>query len=48
MIAAALAGGAVSLSWAHQVCDWTDRLPAAVRDSADGELLAAAPARARA
>ena len=27
VVAAALAGGAVSLSWAHQVCDWTDRLP---------------------
>ena len=46
LVAAALAGGAVSLSWAHQVCDWTDRLPSQVRDSADGELLAAAGAGA--
>ena len=46
--AAALAGGVVSLSWAHQVCDWTDRLPSQVRDSADAELLAAASRRARA
>ncbi len=46
VIAAALAGGAVSVSWAHQVCDWTDRLPSQVRDSADAELLAAAGAGA--
>jgi hypothetical protein len=41
-VAAALADGTVSLSWAQQVCDWTDRLPAPVRDDADSELLAAA------
>ena len=42
VVAAALADGSVSVSWAHQVADWTDRLPAAVRDDADAELLAAA------
>ena len=41
-VAAALADGSVSVSWARQICDWTGRLPAAVRDDADGELLAAA------
>jgi Domain of unknown function (DUF222)/HNH endonuclease len=41
-IAAALAEGDVSVSWARQISDWTDRLPAEVRDAADGELLAAA------
>ena len=41
-VAAALADGTVSVSWAQQICDWTDRLPAAVRDDADAELLAAA------
>jgi Domain of unknown function (DUF222)/HNH endonuclease len=42
VIAAALAHGGISLSWARQITDWTDRLPADVRDDADGELLAAA------
>jgi len=42
VVAAALADGGISVSWAHQVADWTDRLPAAVRDEADAELLAAA------
>src|SRR5215469_10849212 len=42
VIAAALAGGDISLSWARQITDWTDPLPDSVRDSADEELLAAA------
>jgi len=41
-IAAALAGGGISVSWAGQICEWTDRLPATVRDDADAELLSAA------
>ena len=41
-VAAALADGGISLSWAGQICEWTDRLPASVRDSADEELLSAA------
>jgi hypothetical protein len=42
VIAAALAGGQVSVSWARQIGDWTDPLPAEVRDDADQELLSAA------
>jgi Domain of unknown function (DUF222)/HNH endonuclease len=42
VIAAALASGGVSPSWARQVGDWTDRLPDQVRDQADQELLDAA------
>jgi len=42
LVAAALAGGTVSSSWAQQVMDWTRRLPEDARDQADGELLAAA------
>jgi hypothetical protein len=38
----ALAGGAVSASWARQICDWTEMLPAAARGDADVILLAAA------
>ena len=45
-ITAALADGSVSVSWAGQIADWTGRLPAAVRDDADTELLAAAAAGA--
>jgi hypothetical protein len=41
-VAAALADGTMSVSWAQQIADWTDRLPAAVREAADSELLAAA------
>jgi Domain of unknown function (DUF222)/HNH endonuclease len=41
-IAAALADGSVSLSWAGQIAEWTGRLPGPVRGSADEELLAAA------
>jgi len=46
VIAAALADGSISLSWARQVGDWTDLLPDDVRDSADAELLSAAANRA--
>ena len=42
VIAAGLADGGISVSWAQQITDWTGRLPSAVRDSADEELLAAA------
>jgi len=45
-IAAALAGAAVSVSWARQICDWTDKLPADAREDADAILLAAAEAGA--
>ena len=41
VIAAALAGGELSGSWARQFCDWTDRLPEAQRADAD-EILAGA------
>jgi hypothetical protein len=42
----ALASGAVSASWARQICDWTDPLPPASRPDADAILLAAAAAGA--
>ncbi len=41
-IAAALAGGQVSVSWARQIAEWTDLLPAGCRADADVILLAAA------
>ena len=41
LVAAALAGGQVSASWAKQICEWTDLLPAAQRGDADQILLAA-------
>ena len=41
-IAHALAGGAISVSWARQIADWTDLLPADCRGDADVILLAAA------
>jgi hypothetical protein len=40
-VAAELAGGAISGSWARQVCEWTELLPLAARDAADEILLAA-------
>ncbi|HMH91399.1 MAG TPA: DUF222 domain-containing protein [Streptosporangiaceae bacterium] len=40
-VAAELAAGDISGSWARQICEWTDRLPAASREAADGILLAA-------
>jgi hypothetical protein len=46
-VAAALASGTISASWARQVCDWTDQLPGDARDDADRILLAAASAGAR-
>jgi hypothetical protein len=41
-IAAALAAGQVSLSWARQITDWTDGLPESHRDDGDEQLLSAA------
>ncbi len=46
-IALALAGATISLSWARQLCDWTDKLPPDVRDAADQILLEAAAGGAR-
>src|SRR5580693_3024966 len=40
-VAAALAGGGISVSWALQVCEWTDQLVPELRDDADLVLLAA-------
>src|SRR5579859_6862564 len=45
-VAGALAAGAISMSWARAVCDWSDLLPAHARDDADVILLAAAAAGA--
>lgn len=42
----ALAAGQISVSWARQICDWTDLLPASARGDADTILLAAAAAGA--
>jgi hypothetical protein len=42
VVADALAAAGVSESWARQICDWTDTLPAEHRDDADQILLAAA------
>ena len=41
-VAAALAAGTVSPSWARHICAWTDALPEDGRDDADRILLAAA------
>jgi len=41
-VAAALAAGTVSPSWARHVCDWTDTLDGDDRDAGDQILLAAA------
>jgi hypothetical protein len=41
VIAAALAAGELSPSWARHLCDWTDRLPQAQRGDAE-EILAGA------
>jgi hypothetical protein len=38
----ALAAGAVSASWAREICGWSDLLPAGQREAADEILLAAA------
>jgi len=45
-VAAALARGELSPSWARQICDWTDLLPISARPEADDILLAAAAAGA--
>jgi Domain of unknown function (DUF222)/HNH endonuclease len=45
-IAAALADGAISPSYARELCGWTDRLPEADRAAADRILLGAAAAGA--
>jgi Domain of unknown function (DUF222)/HNH endonuclease len=42
VVADALAAARVSESWARQICEWTDALPAEHRDGADQILLAAA------
>jgi len=42
VIAAALAGGELSRSWARQLCEWTDRLPGDRRGEADEILVGAA------
>src|SRR5215470_15697533 len=42
VIAAALAEGELSASWARAVCGWSDRLPAEMREDADRILAAAA------
>ena len=44
LIAAALAAGQLSSSWARAVCQWTDQLPEDRRADADAILLAAAAA----
>jgi hypothetical protein len=41
-IAAALAAGSISPSWARHIADWTDRLPQDARDGSDKILLDAA------
>ncbi|HEY0716120.1 MAG TPA: DUF222 domain-containing protein [Streptosporangiaceae bacterium] len=41
-VAAALAAGAISTSWAREICVWTGRLPADLIQDADAILLAAA------
>ena len=46
-IAAALAAGDLSVSWARQICGWTDRLPDDARSGADQILLDAAAGGAR-
>ena len=42
LIAAALAGGTLPLSWARQLTDWSGQLPAGCQHDADGLFLAAA------
>jgi Domain of unknown function (DUF222)/HNH endonuclease len=43
-VAAALAGGKISQSWARELCAWSDLLPEAVRADADVLLLSGAAA----
>jgi hypothetical protein len=42
LVRGALTDGEISTSWAKQICAWTDKVPAEVRDDADSVLLAAA------
>ena len=42
VIERALANGEISASWARELCAWTDRLPAGVREDADRLLCQAA------
>jgi hypothetical protein len=42
LVRGALTDGTISTSWARQICEWTDKVPAEVRDDADSVLLAAA------
>jgi uncharacterized protein DUF222 len=46
LVAAALAGELISISWAREICAWTDRLPPGLIEDADRILLAAAAAGA--
>jgi hypothetical protein len=41
-VAAALAGGTISASWAREICCWSEKLPDGNREDADAILLAAA------
>ena len=41
-VVAALGAAEVSVSWARSICDWSDKLPEACREEADGILLGAA------
>jgi Domain of unknown function (DUF222) len=45
-VAAALAEGGVSESYARKICEWSDKLPADCRDAADAILVTAAQAGA--
>jgi hypothetical protein len=45
-VAAKLADGSISQSWAYQLCQWTSKLPLECRADADAILLAAADAGA--
>src|SRR5262249_62115653 len=45
VIAAALAAGEVSRSWARQLCEWTGKPPEGQRGAADDSLAAARPGR---
>ena len=42
LVRGALADAKISTSWARQICAWTDKVPAEVRDDADSVLPAAA------
>src|ERR1700729_4636651 len=42
LVRGALADAKISASWAKQICAWTGKVPAEVRDDADSVLLAAA------